>query len=315
MVARTKRTSRRREHTDNTDCVIPPKLPHEALPLVMLKGDEGETAEIRGYVESQLKGAQVTHAEKLAVEYCGGQKYEAWDVHTSDGRWWAISPLTNVYPQELFPSLDYVITVHIGLTTRVMSRREADVPKAEKESLPMQWRRWEQAAQALDQADEPEEFQAVGMRCREALVAMVKTMARSEMVPAGSETPKAGNVIQWCELIADHLAKGSAGEHDRKYLKAVSRAGWQLLQDLTHSSSATRARGSLAVIVTQHILTVFGTIFFQRQLQTIPDTCPNCGSYQIGIRRRTKRRSSEAVPACMVCGWITPKPKKANASR
>jgi hypothetical protein len=54
----------------------------------------------------------------------------------------------------------------------------------------------------------PEEFQAVGMRCRESLVAMVKAAARPEMVAAGQEPPKAADVVHWCELIADHVAAG-----------------------------------------------------------------------------------------------------------
>jgi hypothetical protein len=51
-------------------------------------------------------------------------------------------------------------------------------------------RRWTQAAESLDSADEAEEFQAVGMRCRESLIAMVRAIAQPTMVPKGTEEPR-----------------------------------------------------------------------------------------------------------------------------
>ena len=118
------------------DCVVAPAIPHEALPTVMFKRDDVETAEIAEYVEWQCRGEEiVTHAEMITKEHAAGQRYEAWDVHTDKGRWWVITPPTNLYSQKLFPSLDYKISFHIGLMTRVMTKREANVPLAEREIL------------------------------------------------------------------------------------------------------------------------------------------------------------------------------------
>jgi hypothetical protein len=112
-------------------CVIPPELPHDALPGLMFKRDDEETDRIAGYVEWQAHET-VTHAEKITTEHAMGQKYEAWDVHTDEARWWVITPPTNLYSQKLMPSLDYTISFHIGLMARVMSRRKAGVPMAEQ---------------------------------------------------------------------------------------------------------------------------------------------------------------------------------------
>ena len=47
---------------------------------------------------------EVEHAEKVHTESLrGGHKYDIWDVHASDGRWWVITNPTNLYSQEQFP--------------------------------------------------------------------------------------------------------------------------------------------------------------------------------------------------------------------
>jgi hypothetical protein len=60
------------------------------------------------------------------------------------------------------------------------------------------------------------------MRCCESLIAMVKSLHRPEMIPDGREPPKQSDVVHWCELIADHVAKGSGAADVRKYLNGDS---------------------------------------------------------------------------------------------
>src|SRR5260370_26463765 len=142
---------------------------------------------------------------------------------------------------------------------RVRSREKPDVSALEQMTMPTAWRRWEQAGEVLNEAEEPEDFQAVGMRCRECLIAMVRAVGLAEMVPAGADRPQAANVVEWCSLIGNHVAHGSSSERMRGYLKAVSKAGWEFVNWLTHAHGATRADGLFAHELTQHILAIFGT--------------------------------------------------------
>ena len=88
------------------------------------------------------------------------------------------------------------------------------------------------------------------------------------------------------------------------HLRAISASGWQLVGRLVHSGTATRADGEIAITVTQHILATFGTAVF-RQVRGIPDRCPDCGSYKIGLwRPADSAAGAEALPACQVCDWI-----------
>jgi hypothetical protein len=65
------------------------------------------------------------------------------------------------------PSLDYTLSLHIGIGARMASAKPVDVHPFEQIVMADAWRRWEQAGELLNEAEEAEDFQAVGMRCRE----------------------------------------------------------------------------------------------------------------------------------------------------
>jgi hypothetical protein len=138
-----------------------------------------------------------------------------------------------------------------------MVQRKSSSKKATKKSKntsPRKRRRWTQAAESLDSADEAEEFQAVGMRCRESLIAMVRAIAQPGMVPRGTEEPKAAAFILWSELIADATASGPSASEVRGYLKAMARSTWQLVSWLTHAGNAARYDAEMALDATQNTL-------------------------------------------------------------
>ena|GEM_PF-353253 len=299
---RPKSSSRRTRTQRGDSCTIPPAIPHEQLPDLLFRRDRAAERSIREYVEWQVRDEKVVHAEKVATEVVMGRKLEAWDVRTDKGRWWVVASPTNLYSQQLFPSLDYTISFHVGVTTRMMSEPDPGVHPMEQMTLAPAWRRWEQAAEAFQAAEEAEEFQAVGMRCRECLILMVKSGARLEMIDGGSSPPKASDVQAWSEIIANHVAKGTSAKEVRGYLKSMARSTWQLVNWLTHSSSATKSDASLALDATQHVLAAFTTALF-RFTQGLPDRCPDCGSYKVGMRYHPDEERVDLVPGCEECGW------------
>ncbi len=287
---------------DLDDCTIPPAIPRASLPNLLFNRDQQAESEIRRYVEWQAHDESVQHAERVTTEVVLGRRLDAWDVHTDKGRWWVITSPTNLYSQELFPSLDYAISFHVGVTARVVSQPDSGVSPAEEALMASAWRRWEQAAEALEEAEEAEDFQSVGMRCRECLIAMVKEVAAPEMVPSGETAPQRSNVVTWCELIANNVARGESAQHVRGYLKAISKSGWQMVNWLTHTSGATQADAVFALDSTQHVLSMFGTALF-RHVRGIPDRCPKCGSYRIGLwKSDAEDDDAESVVRCQACG-------------
>ena len=159
-------------------------------------------------------------------------------------------------------------------------------------------------AEQLDRADEAEEFQAVGMRCRECLVAFVKAIASPDMVPVGQIAPKAADFIQWAELIASAIARGQSADEVRGYLKSAFKSTWRLVNWLTHASNAVRFDGTLAVDAVGHLLETFGVALIRHQ-RGIPDRCPNCSSYRLISDYRTDLEGY--VTLCETCGWNEPR--------
>ncbi len=248
---------------------------------------------------------KVEHAEKIHTKSLrGGHRYDIWDVHANDGRWWVITNPTNLYSQEQYPSMDYALSFHIGLGQRLFfGEKRTHETDEQRERLATSFRRLEQADDALSEADEAEEFQAVGMRCRECLLTFIRETAMEHMVPEGEEPPKRGAFVPWSELLASTIASGSSTKRLRSYLKNVAKSAWELVGWITHAENATRLDGELAVEATGHVLTVFSYALVRYE-RGEPERCPVCRSYRLSANYRPELgKGGTYVTLCESCGW------------
>ena len=286
------------------DCIIPPRVADEVLNRFTLGRNEKEATRISEYVEWQCSkdNEKVTYLEKVLTEHILGVRHDCWNVRTHKQRYWVITNPTNLYSQELFPSVDYTLSFHLGLMLRMESMRKGAKDERTGDRLAAAFRRWEQAAEMLDRAEESEEIQAVGMRCRECLLAFVRSVANPSMVLNGQPAPKAGDFIHWSELIADTIAQGGPASEIRGYLKAAARSTWQLTAWLTHAANAVRYDGTLAVDATYAVLNAFGAALLRHERPT-SDRCARCGSLRIEIVDYPESSTGDAV-GCESCGFL-----------
>ena len=302
--AKRKRSARRAKTKPEVDgdCLIPPRVSDEVLKHFKYKGNDEEAQHIIRYVEWQSRKDKehVTFLEKVQTEYVLGEAHDCWNVHTNKGQWWVITGPTNLYSQALFPSLDYTISFHLGLMLRLNSERTGTEDPRLGDRLAAAFRRWEQAAEALDESKESEEIQAVGMRCRETLLAFIRSVGTPELVPAGEETPQISNFIDWSKLIANSIAPGSHNERIRGYLKALAKETWQLVGWLTHALNASRHDGTMVVDATHSVIEAFGTALIRHERQTL-ERCGRCGSLRL-IPLYNPEISVDGA-ACLSCGW------------
>jgi hypothetical protein len=213
---------------------------------------------------------------------------------------------TNLYSQKLFPSADYTLTFHVGLIARMMARRDPDVPDEQEQRHAAAWRRWRQAGEQFDDADEAKDFQAVGMRCRECLLEMVRAMADSSMVPTGTTAPKRADFVHWAELIIAHAAPGSANDELRRYLRGVAKSTWEYVNWLTHARNAVRFDAMIAIDATHQALAGFGTATIRKE-RGIPDRCPACHSYQLdSVYLAESEAENPYETVCRRCDWREP---------
>lgn len=292
-----------------TPCTIPEAPSMAAVQQVALKDPDHQREEVSQYVEWQVnKGAdtnyKVVHLERIKSEVVFGTEHVAWDVHTDEpGRWWVITGPTNLYSQQAFPSLDYTLSFHVGIMARVAARDAKRAPATRKNRLRTAWRRWETAAEAIDLAQEAEDFQAVGMRCRETLVSLAKALQKEVHLSPGVEVPKAADFVGWSVHIVEQFARGQRNERIRGYLKSTCRETWQLVSWLTHTSKASLHEAHLALDATSNLLGMFSLVVISAEADA-PTACPSCGSYRVvSVYDPDICRDPPYVNLCESCDW------------
>src|SRR4051812_31345204 len=274
--------------------------------LYPVETPEIERRAVADYLRSQSgPDFTVEHVEKLTSEYVLGRQYDVWDAHTTEGRWWVITPPTNLYSQQQIRSMDIALSFHIGLMSRMM----AHSPVRSEQNSSRAWvlevmRRLETAGDNLDRAKEVEDVQAVGMRLRETLLTLTARLRSLDLrMPQAVELPQQeGNFKGWAEVYAGLLAPGASSARLRKALKTQSDHTWEYLGWLTHARNASTLDGRLAYSLTSGLVEAF-LLALERLKQSADERCPECSSYQVS---RQYAGDGDWVHLCSTCGWQAP---------
>lgn len=260
------------------ECVLPPDhpIPADELGRYSPERDSHAERDIAEYVESQARDESVQHVERIKTEYVMGQPYEMWDVTTDKDRYWVITNGTNLYSQRHFPSLDYTLSFHVGLMARVMSRSDrAGGP--EPTPFDEVFRRQNQARERLERGVEAEDFQAVGMQLREAMISLVTAVRRRTDLPAGPDRPKDADVPGWTEVLVNGFCPGEPNKELRQYLKTTTEKAWQLVNWLTHHRNAAKTAAMIADRAVEALVLQYAYLL-SRERHDRTERCPHCGS-------------------------------------
>src|SRR6266404_5330550 len=137
----------------------------------MLSETEKEIERVTEFMRSQASDLTVEFVQKIYSENVLHVRHDVWDVHTNVDRWWVITEPTNLYSQEQFPNMDLALTFHIGLCLRVPRSERQKLSALPLEPFAESYRYLDEASDALKHAQEVADYQAIGVRCREALLA------------------------------------------------------------------------------------------------------------------------------------------------
>jgi hypothetical protein len=276
------------------------------LPDVEVKG-------IEQYVNSQTRddADKVRLVQKVGSRRVAQVSYDLYDVWTEGGgRWWVITDPTNLYDQAAFNEVDQAFTYHLGIRAilfdRSQSAQESNEGEEDEEPNPPWYapalRRYQRAVEVMSAAEDSEDFQAVGIRCRETLLSYVRHGRSAEWVPALDPPPQIGNFKAWVDIFAEALA---TGKH-RSYLKAIADKTWDLTVWLQHYADATEWDAEVVLSATRHFLMTFALT--HRHFTAEPPTrCPQCDSYRVrddgNLAERDGREGWSSEPVCSGCGW------------
>lgn len=285
------------------ECVVHDHpVPPEELGRYSLNRDPHSERDITMYVEGQARDEVVQHVERVRQDIVLGDTYEIWDVTTDKTRWWVITNLTNLYSQEHFPSLDYTLSFHIGLMMRMRTQgsgAESDDPSPFDDVL----RRMDQVHEQFDAAIEAEDFQAVGLQLREALISLVSAIRRRVDLSDVDESPKDSDFINWTELLFDRMCHGSSQKELRRHLKSTAKSAWQLVGWLTHHRGARRSAATIAIEACHHVIGNAITVL-ERSKVDASERCPLCQSRNIRTHFDLAiGDDGEYYLSCAECSW------------
>jgi hypothetical protein len=262
---------------------------------------EHEARYIRGYVNSQSQDDEAGLVQKVGSRRVMGRVHDMYDVHCERSRWWVITEPTNLYLQDDFPEVEQALIFHLGLGIFMAERSRAELPEAEEERVSGAWRRFKQALSDMDDAGESEDFQAVGIKCRDSLLAVVRDHMAAEWVGEVAEPPKVSDFKGWGNIFAERLAEGRV----RSYIKALVDKTWDLSVWLQHNTNATPGDAELVLDATAHFLSALGRLIHRRD-HGEPERCTRCGSYRLD---EDVEMVDEPEPGMLVsticggCGW------------
>jgi hypothetical protein len=270
----------------------------------MLPATEEEKAEVIEYYLSQSPGAEVSFLQKVYSEAIMGHRHNVWDVQANDGRWWVITNPTNLYSQAQFPNMDFAVTFHMGLCLRVPRTQRQRVSDRNIAPFALVLTKLHEASDALGQAQNTSDYQAIGMRCREALLAFVG--AAQDVAEWTSEgTLKRADFRAWSELICNVALAGADQKERRRLFKSLLAEAWVFANWLTHSQSATWHDAEAAETTVAHVLGLAMSLVI-RHIRSVPEVCPDCGSPHLSPEEGWREDLPEIAwerPICADCGW------------
>ena len=204
----------------------------------MLPATEEEIEEITSYVEWQAPDLKVTFCQKIYSESVLSHRHDVWDVHTTKDRWWVITNPTNLYSQEMFPNMDLAVTFHMGLMLRMPRSEKPSISAGQIEPFAQAFEAVSAAHDALSQAHNVADYQAVGVRCREALLTFTAIAQVAIPWTGDSEQPKKSDFKAWVEHVCSAALSGESNKHRRPLFRTQADAAWTFVNWLTHSTSS-----------------------------------------------------------------------------
>lgn len=239
-----------------------------------------------------------------------------WNVKTDvDGSWWVVEGETvpmNLYPQEAYYfSADEVYSYHIGLMHR-LEYSDADYHPEEyvkalsldNDMAPMLFRKLKSIAALIDTATEIEDFQSIGVQCREVLIQLGNQIYDTAMA-GEEEQPQESNFKKKAELFIQYHLPGSENKDYRHMIKKLTETVWDFANKITHSQSSTFYDVSSCVSLCISLVTTYENTKQKAFDLLAASKCSNCLSKKIkinGFDYTSEKIVQSMHIECEVCG-------------
>jgi hypothetical protein len=279
----------------------------------MLPATQEEIDHVTSYMEWQAPDLTVKMVQKVYAENVLHVRHDVWDVHTNVDRWWVITEPMNLYSQEQFPNMNLALTFHVGLCLRIPRSDRQKLSALPIEPFAECYRYLQEASDALAQAQEINDYQSIGVRCREALLAFSNAAQTALPWTSDQEPPKKADLKAWADHVCSVALAGASHEHRRHLFKTLLESAWKFTNWLTHAKASHWHDAEAAVSSTENAISLCTSAVIQH-IRGVPEQCPACGSQRLSPQRGFHEDDPEIEwerPTCDKCGWTgTPVPIK-----
>jgi hypothetical protein len=211
----------------------------------------------------------------------------------------------NLYSQQQFPNMDLAVTFHVGLCLRIPRSQKQKLSDLLIEPFAECYRDLSEASDALDHAQEVSDYQSIGVRCREALLAFVDAAQTVMPWTSDQEKPKRADLKAWVDHICNVTMAGASHERRRHLFKTLLESAWKFTNWLTHAKGSKWHDAEAAFATTEHAISLC-TSAVVRYVRGVPEVCPACGSHRLSPQRDFHRDFPDTEwerPTCDKCGW------------
>jgi hypothetical protein len=271
--------------------------------ILMAFRSESTEAHVRRYVGLEVgRDDPVTFVQQVGERRVAGQHHEIFDVRCTKTRWWVITNATCLYSQDDFKTYEAALTYHVGLSVMMAERSRMDMPQDKRQVIAGAWRRLQQAAEDMHASSESADFQAIGLKCRDALLAVAAQISEP-WLKQSTELPKAGDVKSWAGLVVAAFSHGPI----RAYATASLYRTWDLTVWLQHHSRATEREADIVLSATRWALELLALLTDAERVGT-PERCPSCSSYRLQESGEPEHFEDGSFVwwtwrVCDGCGW------------
>lgn len=220
-----------------------------------------------------------------------GTEVNVWNVKAKDESFWIVegedAPM-NLYTQNAYYfSADEAYSFHMGITQRLSVdykknfKHIIDEIPLDIEQLKSINRKLNMASQKLSVDLESEEFQAIGLICRESLIDLGKELGKRNPEVIKNKNIKASDFKSIANEFINIYIPGESNSELRNYSRKIVDISWSYNSTIVHSPNKTYPDVKIALLFTSALVSLFENLFYKYIGFDNEFVCNECGSKNI----------------------------------
>ena len=237
-----------------------------------------------------------------------GTEVNVWNVKTKSEAFWVVegeSAPMNLYTQNAhYFSADEAYSFHMGITQRLSKRYQNDFKHIideiplDIEQLKSINRKLNMASQKLSIDLEPEEFQSIGLICRESLIDLSKELCKRNPELVKEKKLKASDFKGIANEFINLYIPGKQNADLRNYSRKLVGSAWSYNSIVVHSHNKTYPDVKIALLFTSSVVSLLENLFYKYIGFDNEFGCSKCGSKQIEF---IETENNNLIALCKSC--------------